>query len=76
MTELSFGAKLAWKVSAQEATAGKYSLIESEHLLIGICILEKIRLSNAANDLNSLSHKALQTEIDTVDEILTSFELD
>jgi len=55
MTELSFGAKLAWKVSAQEATAGKYSLdLKSEHLLIGICILEKIRLSNAANDLNSL----------------------
>ena len=36
MTDLYFGAKLAWQLSAHEAAAGKQPLIEAEHLLIGI----------------------------------------
>jgi ATP-dependent Clp protease ATP-binding subunit ClpC len=76
MKKLSFAASAAWQISAQEAAAGKHSLIETEHLLIGICSLEKIHLSGAANDLDPLSQKALQAEIAAVDDVLGAFELD
>ena len=73
MKELSFAASAAWQLSAQEAAAGKHPLIEAEHILIGICSLEKIRLSNAANDLDPLSQKALQAETAAVEDIPVSY---
>ncbi|MBN2147210.1 MAG: ATP-dependent Clp protease ATP-binding subunit [Anaerolineales bacterium] len=76
MKGLSFTASAAWQISAQEAAAGKHPLIEVEHLLIGICSLEKIQLSGAANDLDPLSRKALYVETTAIEEILSAFELD
>jgi ATP-dependent Clp protease ATP-binding subunit ClpC len=76
MKELSFAASAAWQISAQEAAAGEHSYIETEHLLIGIFSLEKIRLSDAANDLDSLSQKAVKIETEMVEDILGKFELD
>ena len=75
MKELSFAASAAWNMSAKEAAAGKHSLIEADHLLIGICSLEKIDLSGAANDLDPFSQKAFEEETATVEEILGAFEL-
>jgi ATP-dependent Clp protease ATP-binding subunit ClpC len=75
MQELSFAASVAWQLSAQEAAAGKQALIEAEHILCGICSLEKIQYGGAANDLDPLSRKELQAETAAVDDILSAFEL-
>ena len=76
MNTLSFAASAAWQLSAQEAAAGKQALIEAEHLLCGICSLEKIQDNGATNDLDPLTRKGLQAETAAVDDILSAFELD
>lgn len=73
MKKLSFAASAAWQISAQEAAAGEYSLIEAEHLLVGILSLEKI---GTVDDLDPLSQEALQEETVAVEEILGTFGLD
>jgi hypothetical protein len=71
MNKLSLAASAtAWQLSAHEAAAGRHSLIKAKNLLIGICSLEKICLSNAENDLEPLSQKELQVETAAVEEIL------
>ena len=42
MIELSLSANLAWQLSAQEAAVARSEFIEPQHILIGICSLEKI----------------------------------
>jgi len=76
MKKLSFAASAAWQISAQEAAAGEYSLIETEHLLMGICSLEKLQPGGAVNELDSLSQKALLAETAAVGDVLGAFELD
>jgi ATP-dependent Clp protease ATP-binding subunit ClpC len=76
MNQLSFAASAAWQISAHEAAAGNHALIEAEHLLIGICSLEKIQGSGAVNDLDPLTQKALQAETAAVDDVLSACELD
>jgi ATP-dependent Clp protease ATP-binding subunit ClpC len=76
MKELSFPASAAWQIAAQEAAAGKHPLIEAEHLLMGICSLEKILRSGAANDLDPLSQRTLQAETAALEEVLGACELD
>jgi ATP-dependent Clp protease ATP-binding subunit ClpC len=76
MKELSFAASAAWQLSALEAAAGRQPLIEAEHLLIGICSLEKIDLSVAQNNLDPLSQESLQAETAAVEEVLGEFEID
>ena len=41
MQPLSVAANVAWQIAALETAAAHYPLIESEHLLIGICSLRK-----------------------------------
>jgi ATP-dependent Clp protease ATP-binding subunit ClpC len=76
MKKLSFGANMAWKFAANEAVVAHSEFIEPDHILIGICSLEKIDLSSATEELDSLSQKALELETSTIDDILGSFELD
>jgi ATP-dependent Clp protease ATP-binding subunit ClpC len=73
MKKLSFAASAAWQISAQEAAAGEYSLIEAEHLLMGILSLEKI---GAVNDLDLLAQETLHEETVAVEEVLGAFGLD
>ena len=42
MTDFSLGSNFAWQVAAQEAAAAHFEFIEPEHILIGICSLEKL----------------------------------
>lgn len=42
MKELSVGANFAWQIAAGEAATSKHQFIEKEHVLIGICSLEKV----------------------------------
>jgi len=44
MTELSFSVNLAWQLAAQEAAAARYGFIEPQHILMGICSLEKVSM--------------------------------
>lgn len=73
MKKLSFAASAAWQISAQEAAAGEYAVIEVNHLLLGILSLEKI---GAVKDLDPLSQEALHEETVAVEEVLGAFELD
>ena len=47
MLDLTAGASYAWQCSADEASRLRASLIEREHLLIGLCSLEKATLSGS-----------------------------
>jgi len=76
MKKLSFAAAAAWQISAQEAAAGEYTLIEVEHLLLGILSLEKLQPGGAMNELDPLSQKALRAETAAVEDVLGAFELD
>ena len=50
MTELSFSVNLAWQLAAQEAAAARYGFIEPQHILMGICSLEKVWLIGNRRD--------------------------
>ena len=60
MTDLSRAANFAWQVAAQEAAAAKFEFIEPEHILIGICSLEKLDESkiDPAEKVGFLAEKA------------------
>ena len=60
MTELSLPANFAWQVAAQEAAAAQFEFIEPEHILIGICSLEKLDESkiDPAEKVGLLAEKA------------------
>jgi ATP-dependent Clp protease ATP-binding subunit ClpC len=75
--ELSVGARLAWQIAAGEAGAAMHKYIEKEHILLGICSLEKIvMLGQREVALNQQAIKALQTSHNTIENVLNSFELD
>jgi ATP-dependent Clp protease ATP-binding subunit ClpC len=75
MKQLSFAASTTWQISAQEAAAGKWLYIEPEHLLMGICSLEKIHLDDVAN-VDQVSREVLHVETLAVEDVLSSCELD
>jgi len=54
MTELSFSANLTWQLAAQEAAAARSEFIEPQHILMGICSLEKISMQADELDLSVL----------------------
>jgi len=63
MNTLSVGANLAWQIAAMEAGAAKFQFIETEHIFMGICSLEKVlKLSPENSGLNQQAYKALQSE--------------
>jgi len=74
MTELSFSANLAWQMSAQEAAAARSEFIEPQHILMGICSLEKLLIQ--VEELDPSARQSLQGEQDVIEDILRDFELD
>ena len=74
MTSLSFSANLAWQLSANEASSAQSEFIEPQHILIGICSLEKFSAQD--EELNPPDHQSLQLEQDNIAELLRDFELD
>ena len=76
MTELSFGAKMAWQLAAQEAAAARVEFIEPEHILIGIFSLEKVLGQAEEAGLEPVSRQALQSEQDAIEEVVQVFEPD
>jgi len=76
MKELSIGANLVWQLAAGEAAAAQHPFIESDHLLIGICSLEKVLHGAEDADLGAHSRESLQAEYNALEDILRGFELD
>jgi len=76
MKEFSVSLHLAWQIAAGEAGAAKHQYIEKEHMLIGICSLEKIVMLDAEAKLPQQTRQALQAESDDVENVLHGFELD
>lgn len=76
MTELSISANLAWQLAAQEAAAARSKFIEPEHVLIGICSLEKVLSESDEAKLDPPSQQELQSEQEAIEDILHGFELD
>jgi len=76
MDELSLSATLAWQVAAGESAASRYQFIEKEHLLIGICSLEKMLGPEREAGLDPEAVEALQAEYEVVEGVLRAFELD
>ena len=66
MAELSFSANLAWQLAAQEAAAAQSEFIEPQHILMGICSLEKILIQ--ADELDPSARQSLQLEQDEVED--------
>ncbi|MDD5311457.1 MAG: ATP-dependent Clp protease ATP-binding subunit [Dehalococcoidia bacterium] len=76
MKELSVGANLAWQIAAGEAASSKHQFIEKEHVLIGICSLEKAtKLDGQGESLKAKVRQALQAEYDAIEDVLRAFEL-
>lgn len=71
MTELSDGVDFAWQIAAYEAATARSQFIEPEHLLIGICSLEKIL---QADELEPQSRRTIQQELDAVQQVLQAAE--
>ena len=76
MTELSFGAKMAWQLAAQEAATARAAFIEPEHLLIGIFSLEKVLGQAQEAGLEPNARQALQSEQDAIEKVVQVFEPD
>jgi len=76
MKSLSPGALQAWQLAAREAAASQYQFIEQEHLLIGICSLEKILMKSEECDLGPRSVETIKTEYEAIEDILRDFEVD
>src|SRR3989337_1589418 len=71
MPTLSIAANIAWQIAAAEASAARFQFIEAEHILIGICSLEKaLMLSPEDLGLNPNTIKSLQAEYDVLKDLL------
>jgi ATP-dependent Clp protease ATP-binding subunit ClpC len=70
MPRLSAAAALAWQVAASETAAARHPFIEREHLIIGICSLNKTLGFLRYTKLESLPVDAVKTEADALEDIL------
>ena len=74
--KLSLPANFAWQVAAQEATAAQFEFIEPEHILIGICSLEKFLASADEAQLDPISRQKVIVENGVIKDMLRGYELD
>ncbi len=76
MQQLSNGTAMAWQVAAGEAAAALNQYIEKEHLLIGICSLEKVLILIDQQPEGTELKPYLLAENEAVNDCLRAFELD
>ncbi|HEU5360023.1 MAG TPA: ATP-dependent Clp protease ATP-binding subunit [Candidatus Deferrimicrobiaceae bacterium] len=72
MTKLSAAAGLAWQIAAAEAATARHPYIEREHLLIGVCSLQKTMSFVRFVKAESLPLGKIRAEADRVEEILAA----
>jgi ATP-dependent Clp protease ATP-binding subunit ClpC len=76
MTELSFGAKMAWQLASKEAAVAGFEFIEPDHILIGIFSLEKALIPASEVGLDPKSRQKLESEQETIEIIVHVIETD
>ena len=73
MRKPSIGLYLAWQIAAAETASAKHQYIEKEHMLMGICSLEKVVMLNQDKTvLSPQTLRVLQTENEDVKDVLRS----
>ena len=76
MKDLSVGANWAWRIAAIEAGAAKFQFIETKHIFIGICSLEKVlKLSPEDSGLNQQAYETLQNEYAILKDLMENLSL-
>jgi len=72
MAKLSPAAALAWQIAASEAAAARHPNIEREHLLIGLCSLNKTLGFVRFVKTEGLPLDAVREEADRIEEALSA----
>ena len=77
MTNLSPALLLTWDIAANEAAYAKQTLIEPEHLFIGLCKLEDFSTATALIDLgyDQTEAETMRPEIETIATLFYRFGL-
>lgn len=77
MSGRSIGATIAWQIAVEEAAEAGHPLVEHEHVVIGICSLEKARQPGAlAEPLDARQAGRLDREAELVATVLRDCALD
>jgi ATP-dependent Clp protease ATP-binding subunit ClpC len=77
MSGLSIGATIAWQIAVEEAAEAGHSVVEREHVVIGICSLEKARQPGAlAEPLDAHQTGRLDREAELIATVLGDCALD
>jgi ATP-dependent Clp protease ATP-binding subunit ClpC len=77
MTELSVGGRLAWEIALAEARQAGHPYVEREHLLIGLCSLDKAFVPGQLRPpLGERTAHALRPEHDAVADLFQAMKLD
>jgi len=77
LKKLSVGVHMVWRIAAWEVGAARHQYIEKEHILIGICSLEKVvTLDVGETRLTPQTLQALEAVHDNIESLLGMFELD
>ena len=77
MKGLTIGLSVAWQIAAEEAVTAGYQYIEKEHMLVGICSLEKaIMLAQKRAGLAPQILREIQAEQNAMEAVLREFKID
>ena len=76
MKKISSDTTLAWQIAVWEAGIAKHQYIEKEHILIGICSLEKVLMHGGRIKLDSQTRQALQVEYKAIEDVLHEYKID
>ncbi len=73
MDLISPGLRFAWQIASWEANAARQQFIENEHLLIGLCSMEKIDILKVGKKLDPKDHQYLESERAGIEDLIHSF---
>ncbi len=73
MRNTSPGLRLAWQIASWEANAARQEFIENEHLLIGICSMDKMDILKVSRRLDPKERIYLKSERAGIENVITSF---
>ncbi len=76
MKEFSIAAQAAFRIAAMEVEHGHHQYIEKEHLLIGLCSLEKMLTLSGNQALGPGDRQLVESEQAVIENVLSAFELD
>jgi ATP-dependent Clp protease ATP-binding subunit ClpC len=72
MPPLTKAARMAWEIGAAEAARARHPMIEREHLLIGLCSLQKILQYLKFTRIESLPVDAIREEGEGIERVFVS----